>query len=175
VGALAVVGLLFAVGSCGAPGVPMSARGGPIAAPAPVPTVAPRICPPGVTPVHVSITGLSQIAVNVYNGTSRASLATTVATELRNRGLSVHSVGSASGGPHPQTVLRFGPDGVGAAWYLRAYFPGAQSEFDASRPGAPVDVIVGASFVNVPTKTEVNQAIAQLGQPVPPPGTCPVD
>ena len=64
---------------------------------------------------------------------------------------------------------------AGAGWLLRAYFPDARSEFNAARPDAPVDVILGASFRNVPTATEVNQGIAQLGRPGAPPGTCPVD
>jgi hypothetical protein len=121
------------------------------------------------------MTDVSQITVNVYNGTSRAGLGTTVAQELASRRLNIASVRAADNGPYPQTIIRFGPDSVGAAWLLRAYFPDALSEFNAARPGAPVDVILGASFRNVPTVTEVNQGVAQLGRPVAPPGTCPVD
>jgi LytR cell envelope-related transcriptional attenuator len=171
VGGLAVVGLLFGVGAC-------QAHSGPIAGRAPAATLAPtptRTCPPGTIPVHVFLPDRRQVSVNVYNGTSKVNLATTVAQELSSRGLVVRAVSAASGGPYPQTLMRFGPDGVGAAWELRAYFPDARSEFDAARKGAPVDVILGATFSNVPTATEINQAIAQLGQVVPPAGTCPVD
>jgi hypothetical protein len=60
-----------------------------------------------------------------------------------------------------------------SAWLLRAYFPGARSGFDSSRRGASVDVVLGASFVNLPTATEINQAIAVNGAPRPAPGYVP--
>jgi LytR cell envelope-related transcriptional attenuator len=169
---LAVVGLLFAVSGCRHIALPTPASAPTTPASAATPS---RSCPSGQTPVHLRITDVGQVTVNVYNGTSQASLGTAVAQELASRRLKIGLVRAAENGPYPQTIIRFGPESVGAAWLLRAYFPDAVSEFNVARPDVPVDVILGASFRNVPTVTEVNQGVAQLGRPVAPPGTCPVD
>ena len=172
-GVLATLGLC-AVAACGPERSPdPTAASDPVShAPTFVPT-ATRTCPPGAVPVSVELPERTDITVNVYNGTSRPGLGTEVAQELRTRGFHVARV-AASDDPSAESVLRYGPDGLGAAWLLRAYFPGARVDFDPGRRGATVDVIVGANFVNVPTTTEINQGIARLGQPVAPPGTCPV-
>jgi LytR cell envelope-related transcriptional attenuator len=175
VGGLAVVVALFAVSACRV--LPASRR---VTAPTPEATVPTRVspsplCPSGQTSVHLLVPDVSRITVNVYNGTSQPGLGTTVAQELTSRRIAIGAVRTADNGPYPQTIIRFGPESVGAAWLLRAYFPDARSEFDRARVGAPVDVVLGASFRNVATATEVNQAVAQLGRPVAPPGTCPVD
>jgi len=129
-------------------------------------------CPPGMQPVHAKLPQPTDISVRVYNATSRPALATSVAKELTTRGLTVLKVAD-SDHPYPQTLLRHGPDGLGAAWLLRAYFPDARTDYEAQQQGPSVDVIVGPSFVKVPSATEVNQAVAQNGTPVLPPGTCP--
>jgi hypothetical protein len=129
-------------------------------------------CPPGTRPVHAKLPQPTDISVRVYNATSRPALATQVATELTARGLTVLKVAD-SDRPYPQTLLRHGPDGLGAAWLLRAYFPDARTDYEAQQQGPSVDVIVGPSFVKVPAATEINRAIAQNGTPVLPPGTCP--
>jgi hypothetical protein len=38
-----------------------------------------------------------------------------------------------------------------------------------------VDIVLGSAFKEMGSKTEVNQKIAQLGNPSPPPGTCDSD
>jgi hypothetical protein len=129
-------------------------------------------CPPGKLPVRTKLPQPADFSVRVYNGTSRPGLANQIAEELTTRGFKVARV-AASVDPYPQTLLRHGPDGLGAAWLLRAYFPDARTDYQARQQGPSVDVILGASFVNVPTPTEINQAIAHNGQPVLPPGTCP--
>ena len=128
-------------------------------------------CPPGMQPVHAKLPQPTDISVRVHNATSRPALATSVAKELTTRGFMVLNVAD-SDHPYPQTLLRHGPDGLGAAWLLRAYFPDARTDYEARQQGSAVDVIVGPSFVKVSSVTEVNQAIAQNGTPVPPPGTC---
>jgi len=174
---LAVVVALFAVAGCRVLPAPRRVTAPTTPRPtalASAPTSS-RICPSGAIPVQLLITDVSRITVNVYNGTSQPGLGTTVARELTSRRFTIAAVRTADNGPYPQTLIRFGPEAVGAAWLLRAYFPDARSEFNSARLGAPVDVVLGASFRNVPTATEVNQAVAQLGRPVAPPGTCPVD
>ncbi len=70
-------------------------------------------------------------------------------------------------------ALRYGPKAVGAAWLLRAYFLNqADPQFDTKRTDDVVDVVIGTAFKQLATTTEVNQALAQLGDPVLPPGTC---
>ena len=171
VGVLAVMGLLLAMAACSGRGFVM-----PVSGPPRTPVVSPsKICPSGTTPVRLRLPDVSQVTVNVYNGTSQPGLAETVAGELKSRRLKVGAVRTASNGPYLETIIRFGPESVGAAWLLRAYFPDARSEFDRGRAGPPVDVILGTSFRNVPTTTEVNQAVAANGLPVAPPGTCPAD
>lgn len=132
-------------------------------------------CPSGAVPVRTKLPERTDVSVRVYNGTSRPGVANQVAQELTTRGFKVLRVATASAGPnpYPQTLLRHGPDGLGAAWLLRAYFPDARTDYEAHQQGPSVDVILGASFVKVPTPAEVNQAIAHNGLPVPPPGTCP--
>jgi hypothetical protein len=70
-------------------------------------------------------------------------------------------------------VIRFGPQTVGAAWLVQAYFlNNARPEFDKARQDDKVEIILGGKFKQLPTTTEVNQSIAALGNPVPPTGTC---
>ena len=176
VGGLAVVVALFAVSGCRVLPAPRRVTAPTPAATTLATTPSPvRTCPSGQTPVHLLVPDVSRITVNVYNGTSQPGLGTAVAQELTSRRITIGAVRTADNGPYPQSIIRFGPESVGAAWLLRAYFPDARSEFNPARLGAPVDVVLGASFRNVPTVTEVNQAVAQLGRPVAPPGTCPVD
>jgi hypothetical protein len=137
----------------------------PVAVPSPSPT---PTCPQ----VRTRLPERTDVSVTVYNGASRPGLANNVAEELTARGFKVLKV-ATSDRPYPQTLLRHGPDGLGAAWLLRAYFLDARTDYVATQQGASVDVLLGASFVKVPTPPEVNQAIAQHGTPVLPPGTCP--
>jgi hypothetical protein len=45
-------------------------------------------------------------------------------------------------------------------------------DFDIKRKGAEVDVTLGTQFQQLATTTEVNQSIAEIGNPTLPPGTC---
>lgn len=156
---------------------------------------APGGCPPGLVKVHVwPLPRTDQIKVNVYNGTGEPNpdpksakrspvingipgLASQVADDLRNRGFIVSKVEE-----HPEKYtaaakLRFGPKAVAAASVVRAQFVGQDDPggFDLKRTDETIDVILGSSFKELGSKTEVNQKIAQLGNPSPPPGTCDAD
>jgi hypothetical protein len=145
----------------------------PVAVPSQLPSPSPSPSPsPTCLQVRTRLPERTDVSVTVYNGASRPGLANNVAEELTARGFKVLKVASADR-PYPQTLLRHGPEGLGAAWLLRAYFLDARTDYVATQQGASVDVLLGASFVKVPTPPEVNQAIAQHGTPVPPPGTCP--
>jgi hypothetical protein len=133
----------------------------------------------------------SQITLNVYNGTGEPNpdpakrkktpvinavpnLGGMVAESLRNREFKVNKIEE-----HPEKFdhvarLTYGPKAVAAASVVRAYFLGQTDPggFDIKRTDNVVDVTIGSAYKELGSKTEVNQKIAQLGNPSPPPGTC---
>lgn len=133
-------------------------------------------CPPGAVKVRTRpLPDTNQIKVNVYNGTSTVGLAMTVADEFRNRGFSVGKVEDAPQKYDKTAKLAFGRNEVAAAAVINSYFlVKADYAFDIKRTDDVVDVTIGAQYTKLGTKTEVNQAQAQIGNPSPPPGTCDV-
>lgn len=133
-------------------------------------------CLPGQIRVNVSVPRQSDVTLNVFNATDRAGLAEQIAAEFRNRGFTANTMPDPpEGGPYDLAgYLVFGPEAVGAAWLVSAYFLPGQYDprFDDEREGAEVDVILGEGFQQLSTTTEVNQRIADLGRPVPPDNTC---
>ena len=135
-------------------------------------------CAPGQIKISTKLPPPSQIKLNVYNGTGPKNripgLAGQVADDFRNRGFTVGKVEE-----HPQNYdqvakLSYGPKAVAAASVVRGYFLGLTDTggFDIKRTDDVVDIILGSKFKELGSKTEVNQKIAQLGNPSPPPGTC---
>lgn len=116
-----------------------------------------------------------EVEINVYNATEQGGLASQVAENFSNRGF---QVGEYDDDPLDAEVaevamLRYGPDAVGSAHVVQAYFLGAAAEqFDVEREGAVVDIVVGNQFRQLATETEVKQSIAGMGPPTPPEGTC---
>jgi len=152
-------------------------------------------CAAGQVKVHVwPLPKPEQVKINVYNGTGTANpdpkaarknpvlngipgLAAQVADDLRNRGFVVGKVEE-----HPENYaggakLHYGPKAVAGASVVRAQFIGQDDPggFDLKRTDDTVDVVLGSTFKELGSKTEVNQKIAQLGNPSPPPGTCDAD
>lgn len=131
-------------------------------------------CPKGWPLADVTLREPKDVKINVYNGTDEAGLAGSVADDFRNRKFQVKKEGNAPKAVDDVVVLRFGPKGVGSAHLLRAYFlDNADPQFDIKRKDDTVDVILGNSFQQLATTTEVNQSLGDLGSPVAPPGTCP--
>jgi hypothetical protein len=98
-----------------------------------------------------------------------------VAEDFKNRKFTVVNTGNDPKGKRVDQVaiLRYGPKAVGAAWLLRAYFlDQATREFDINRKDDLVDVVLGNQFKQLATVTEFHQALAQLGSPTLPEGTC---
>jgi LytR cell envelope-related transcriptional attenuator len=116
-----------------------------------------------------------QVTLNVYNATDKSGLATNVKNEFVNRKFKVDQ---ARDDPQKKKVdgvatIRYGPKAAGAAWLMRAYFlDEAKLEFDKGRQDDRVDIVIGPRFRQLATLTEVNQALAQLGNPTLPEGTC---
>ncbi len=130
-------------------------------------------CPSGSVPAHTRMPERNQVSLNVLNGTKTSQLAQQIATDFKFRGFNVKKTGDA---PKPVTgiaVITFGPDAVGAAYLVSAYFLAeATMNFELQRKGADVDVTIGPQFEQLATQTEVNQSIAEIGNPPLPPGTC---
>lgn len=133
-------------------------------------------CPPGSVPADLELPAANAVKLNVYNATDQAGLASQVGEDFANRDFEVLERGDdpLSSEVDGVAVLRYGPQAVGAAHVLEAYFlTAARSEFDLEREDDVVDVVIGNRFRQLATETEVRQSIAQLGNPEPPPGTCP--
>jgi hypothetical protein len=113
------------------------------------------------------------VKINVYNATDKPGLATDLTNEFTNRKFKVNKHGNDSKRVDGVVLLRYGPKSVGAAWLLRAYFLNqVTTEFDIKRTDDTVDIVAGSKFRQLATTTEVNQALAQLGNPTLPEGTC---
>jgi hypothetical protein len=134
------------------------------------------ICPSGLVPARTKMPERNQVAINVYNGTKTPGLAQKVGSEFQSRGFTVRKMQTAAGNRiYDQiAVITYGPDAVGAAWLVSAYFlvNQAKMDFEIKRKGPEVDVIIGTQFEQLATTTEVNQSIAAIGNPDLPPGTC---
>jgi hypothetical protein len=133
-------------------------------------------CPAGAVLIQTKpLPDQNTIKLNVYNGTSRAGLATQVADDFRSRKFTVDKVKDTTKykGTAP-AQLRYGPKEVAAAaTVVNAYFLGqADLQFDIKRTDSVIDVILGPQYRALGTPTDVNQALAALGNPSPPPGTC---
>jgi hypothetical protein len=131
-------------------------------------------CPAGTVKVRTRpLPDPSHIKVNIFNGTSKVGLATTVADEFRNRGFTVGTVKDAPEKYDKTAKLSYGRNEIAASAVVKSYFLGdATYAFDLKRTDDFVDVTIGALYTKLGTKTEVNQAQAQIGNPSAPPGTC---
>ncbi|MEH1122941.1 LytR C-terminal domain-containing protein [Micromonospora sp. CPCC 206061] len=132
-------------------------------------------CAPGQPYADTEIRQEDKITIAVFNGTDRAGVAAAVAADLRDRGFKAkaekddpkHDDVSGVG------MVRFGPEGVGSAQVVRAYLFGeATREYDPDRRGAVVDLVVGKDFQELARLTDKNIALADIGQPEAPAGTC---
>ena len=138
-------------------------------------------CGDKAVPVITSpLPAANQITLKVWNGSQVPGLAQSVAEEFRYRGFNVEKVGAHDDKPAINGVaaIYYGPKTVAAAQVVRAEFlmtdPSEVNEmhFSIKDMSTDVDVVLGKSFRQLGAHTEVNQAIAALGVPNPPPGTC---
>ena len=106
-------------------------------------------------------------------GTSQAGLADSVSTEFKNRRFTVQTPGKSKTKFKNVAEIRYGPDAVGRAQLVQAYFL-AQSDmvYNAKRKGAVVEIVIGSKFQSLATTTEVNQSLVEIGEPTLPPGSC---
>jgi hypothetical protein len=116
-----------------------------------------------------------QVKLRVLNGTRDTGLAARVSAEFANRGFVTQPVAKSKTKTRRDEVaiIEYGPRTAGAAQWIRAFFLGqAEPRFNPARTNDVIDVVVGDRFRQLATPTEVNQSLAQLGEPTLPPGTC---
>jgi len=138
-------------------------------------------CPANSVPVVTKpLPPRSAITIKVYNATNQPGLAATVAEDLQHRGYRVQPVGPHDDKPVVSAVanIYYGPNTVAAAWVVRAEFLMTRSsqvadmKFNIKSKSPVVAVVIGKGFRQLGATTEVNQAIAALGTPPAPTGTC---
>ncbi|MEU4690625.1 LytR C-terminal domain-containing protein [Actinoplanes sp. NPDC023714] len=117
--------------------------------------------------------GSGEVTLRVLNGTRSAGLAERVSDEFENRGFAMKKPAKSKSRLDQVAVVEYGPKSVGAAQWIRAFFLGqAEPRFVPERTTDVIDVVLGEKFRELATSTEVNQSLAQLGEPELPPGTC---
>ncbi len=132
-------------------------------------------CPEGSVLADISLPDdPDEVTVKVFNGTDQPGLADNVSNEFKNRRFQTSKPGEEKKKVEGVAILRYGPEAVGSAWLLRAYFLNqAEPQYNAKRKGAVVDVVIGGQFQQLATTTEVNQSLVELSEPQLPPGACP--
>lgn len=131
-------------------------------------------CPDGAPLADVQLPDdPAEVTLKVLNGTGTAGLADSVSTEFKNRRFTVQEPGKSKSKFKGVAEIRFGPDAVGKAQLVQAYFL-AQSDmvYNAKRKGAVVEIVIGSKFQSLATTTEVNQSLVEIGEPTLPPGSC---
>jgi hypothetical protein len=116
----------------------------------------------------------ASVKLNILNATTSPGLAGQVASEFRSNRFTVVKEDTA---PPPAlkdvAEVRYGPQTVGAAWIVRAYFLNrATLTFDINRTDDTVDVLIGTGFRELASFTSQRQALGQAGRPTLPKGTC---
>jgi hypothetical protein len=102
------------------------------------------------------------VTLRVFNATSTAGLATTVAASLQGRGFVVSEIGND---PNPDLEvtgvgeLRYGRRGAENAEFVRVFMPAIGDRPD-TRADAIVDVVLGPEFQQLATPEEVSAALA---------------
>ncbi len=132
-------------------------------------------CAPGAPLADMTLPNdMAEVQLKVFNGTDRAGLADNVTTEFKNRRFTTQPPTENKTKLRGVALIRFGPDTVGKAQLLRAYFLArSKMEYDPKRKGQLIDVVVGDEYRQLATTTEVSQSLIAVGAPTLPPGACP--
>ena len=131
-------------------------------------------CPAGAPLADVTLPDdPAEVTVKVLNGTNTPGLAESVTNEFKNRRFTVQKPAENKTKFKGVAEIRYGPDAVGRAQLLRAYFlDQSELEYNAKRKGAVIDIVIGSKFRQLATTTEVNQSLVEVGEPTLPPGAC---
>jgi hypothetical protein len=137
-------------------------------------TTAGENCPAGAPLADMQLPDdPAEVTVKVYNGTKTPGLAESVTNEFKNRRFTTQKPAESKTKYKGVAEIKYGPDTVGKAQLLRAYFL-AQSKmtYNAKQKGAVIDIIIGGDYRQLATTTEVNQSLVEVGEPTLPPGAC---
>ena len=131
-------------------------------------------CPAGAVMADVQLPDdPAEVTIKVFNGTNTPGLAESVTNEFKNRRFLVQKPAENKTKYTGVADIKFGPDAVGKAQLLRAYFlDRSKLEYNAKRKGASIDIVIGSQFRQLATTTEVNQSLVEVGEPTLPPGAC---
>jgi hypothetical protein len=131
-------------------------------------------CPAGAPLADIQLPDdPAEVTIKVYNGTSTPGLAESVTTEFKNRRFTTQKPAENKTKYGGVADIKYGPDAVGRAQLLRAYFlDRSKLEYSAKRKGASIDIVIGSQFRQLATTTEVNQSLVEVGEPTLPPGAC---
>jgi hypothetical protein len=112
----------------------------------------------------------ADIPVRVLDGASVDGLDRTVVQDLHKRRFTrAVAAGEAAERTDAVAILQYGPGAVGKAAVVRAMLRNdVVMHFDPRRDGV-VELVVGDGFQRLGTTTEVNQALAEAGEPTAPP------
>jgi hypothetical protein len=134
--------------------------------PSAVPSVAGSAKPTAVTPpvkaAPVRLPAPGQVALRLFNGTTRAKLALTVGNELARRGFKVTGFTNAPKPLAGGSRVYFGPGGRPAATLVSAHILGSQIVPVPTAGRGAVDAVLGSTFVRVRTPAEVSAYARQL-------------
>lgn len=160
VGVLAVAALVFVITA-----LVKDSQGGAVAG---------KNCPEGAPMVDLTLPDdPAEVTVKVYNGTNTTALAESVTNEFSNRRFTVQKPAESKTKFKGVAEIRFGPDAVGKAQLLRAYFLNqSRMSYNPKRKGTLIDIVIGNQFRQLATTTEVNQSLVEVGEPTVPPGAC---
>jgi len=143
-----------------------------------------KSCPANQVPITTKLPNEQDITLKIYNGTKTPGLAENLSERFRHSGFKVEPVNRKKDNRPAIPVvatISYGPKTVAAAQVVRAYFLMTDSSSDANmkfslKNTSPVVAItVGSGFRQLGAPTEVHQAIAALGTPAAPAGTCATD
>ncbi|MEJ5921282.1 LytR C-terminal domain-containing protein [Bifidobacterium thermophilum] len=96
----------------------------------------------------------STVHVRVLNGTQHSGFARAVGEALTNRGFTVESVANYQKTDVKRTVIYYGRNTVNEAYTLNDHFTDAVMKMD-DRQDKLIDVVLGATFDNLKTKSKV--------------------
>lgn len=96
----------------------------------------------------------STVHVRVLNGTQHSGFARAVGEALTNRGFTVENVANYQKTDVKRTVIYYGRNTVNEAYTLNDHFTDAVMKMD-DRQDKLIDVVLGATFNNLKTKSKV--------------------
>lgn len=123
------------------------------------------VCPPeGTVPV-----ALTDITVDVYNGTSRAGLAGSTAKSLGELGVKTGATGNFDAGYKGSAMIRVNADQIAQGYTISRLFPDSVVVLE-QRDKAVIDVIVGDAYTEMSPADAIGKDPFAMPEGCQPPG-----